>query len=48
MQICCENCGEELQTPRKFGTKRREMIRAPKSYRIIICTTCGKKNLVKV
>ncbi len=48
MQIYCDGCGEALKTSKKMNNKRRSLIKSPKSYKIIICTSCGKKNFIKI
>ena len=48
MQMECEHCGETLSISKAFNKRRRDIIKSPKSFKIIICPNCKQKNYLNL
>ena len=47
MQLECKYCGAPLKASYK-RRRRRELIKSPRPWKMIVCRLCGKKNFIKL
>jgi len=47
MQTLCEYCGERLSLQKAIKHRQRELIKAPRSHKVTVCHSCGRKNFIK-